>query len=95
MSFFNRFPIIAYDIKGDENYKLATNILKRVKLRSGIRSGLLLFDLYDVLFRNVIAFWRCLHDLFEDIGNDLFGFPLVLVWPCPRLASTSFEIALA
>tara|TARA_B100000475_G_scaffold185993_2_gene155229 strand:- start:1166 stop:1708 length:543 start_codon:yes stop_codon:yes gene_type:complete len=48
MSFFNRFPIIAYDIKGDENYKLATNILKRVKLRSGIRSGLLLFDLYDV-----------------------------------------------
>ena len=39
---------MAYDIKGNENYKLLPNILKRVKLRSGIRSGLFLFDNYDV-----------------------------------------------
>ena len=39
---------MAYDIKGNENYKLLPNILKRVKLRSGIRSGSFLFDNYDV-----------------------------------------------
>ena len=39
---------MAYDIKGNEKYKLLPNILKRVKLRSGIRSGSFLFDNYDV-----------------------------------------------
>jgi len=48
MSYFNEFPLMAYDVKGDKNYKLLPNILKRVKLRSGIRSGAFLFDNYDV-----------------------------------------------
>jgi len=48
MSYFNQFPLMAYDVKGDKNYKLLPNILKRVKLRSGIRSGAFLFDNYDV-----------------------------------------------
>jgi hypothetical protein len=39
---------MAYDIAGNEKYKLLPNILKRVKLRSGIRSGVFLFDNYDV-----------------------------------------------
>ena len=39
---------MAYDIKGDKKYKLLPDILKRVKLRSGIRSGAFLFDNYDV-----------------------------------------------
>ena len=39
---------MAYDIKGNEKYKLLPNILRRVKLRSGIRSGTFLFDNYDV-----------------------------------------------
>jgi hypothetical protein len=39
---------MAYDVKGDKNYKLLPNILKRVKLRSGMRSGAFLFDNYDV-----------------------------------------------
>ena len=39
---------MAYDMKGDENYKLLPNILRRVKLRSGLRSGAFLFDTYDV-----------------------------------------------
>ena len=39
---------MAYDVKGDKNYKLLPNILRRVKLRSGIRSGAFLFDNYDV-----------------------------------------------
>ena len=48
MSYFDRFPLMAYDIAGNENYKLLPNILRRVKLRSGIRSGSFLFDNYDV-----------------------------------------------
>ena len=48
MSYFSQFPLMAYDVKGDKNYKLLPNILKRVKLRSGLRSGSFLFDNYDV-----------------------------------------------
>ena len=48
MSYFNRFPLMAYDVAGNENYKLLPNIIKRVKLRSGLRSGSFLFDDYDV-----------------------------------------------
>ena len=48
MSYFDRFPLMAYDVAGNENYKLLPNILKRVKLRSGLRSGSYLFDSYDV-----------------------------------------------
>ena len=48
MAYFDRFPLMAYDVAGNENYKLLPNILKRVKLRSGLRSGSYLFDTYDV-----------------------------------------------
>ena len=48
MSYFTQFPLMAYDVAGDRNYKLLPNILKRVKLRSGLRSGAFLFDAYDV-----------------------------------------------
>jgi hypothetical protein len=48
MSYFDKFPLMAYDMKGNQKYKLLPNILRRVKLRSGIRSGAFLFDNYDV-----------------------------------------------
>jgi len=48
MSYFSKFPLMAYDVKGNNKYKLLPNILKRVKLRSGLRSGVFLFDTYDV-----------------------------------------------
>ena len=48
MAYFSRFPLMAYDVAGNENYKLLPNILRRVKLRSGMRSGSFLFDNYDV-----------------------------------------------
>ena len=48
MSYFTQFPLMAYDVAGDKNYKLLPNILKRVKLRTGLRSGAFLFDNYDV-----------------------------------------------
>jgi len=48
MSYFRNFPLMAYDVASDGNYKLLPNILKRVKLRTGIRTGSFLFDAYDV-----------------------------------------------
>ena len=48
MTYFQYFPLMAYDIKGTQEYKLLPQIIKRVKLRSGIRSGVFLFDKYDV-----------------------------------------------
>ena len=39
---------MAYDVASDGNYKLLPDILRRVKLRTGIRTGTFLFDNYDV-----------------------------------------------
>ena len=49
MAYFGRFPMMAYDVKGNKDYKLLPNILRRVKLRSGIRAGSFLFDNYNVI----------------------------------------------
>ena len=48
MSYFMQFPLMAYDVKGDKSYKMLPDILRRVKLRANIRSGLFEFDNYDV-----------------------------------------------
>ena len=46
--YFSNFPLMAYDIKGDNGYKLVPDILRRVKLRANIRNGMFMFDNYDV-----------------------------------------------
>ena len=48
MSYFDKFPLLVYDAKGQGNYKLVTDILRRVKLRTAIQDGAVLFDKYDV-----------------------------------------------
>ena len=48
MSYFNRFPMMAYDVKNNNNYKLLPDILRRVKQRNAIASGQFIFDTYDV-----------------------------------------------
>lgn len=48
MAYFSQFPLMAYDMAGNKQYKLLPDILRRVKLRSGLRSGAFLFDNYDV-----------------------------------------------
>ena len=48
MSFFTRFPKISYDIKGNGNAKLVTDIIRRVKIKSAIRDNTSLFEKYDV-----------------------------------------------
>ena len=46
--YFSKFPMMVYDIKGNKNYKLLPHILRRVKLRSGLRSSRFVFDKYSV-----------------------------------------------
>ena len=44
--YFENFPLIVYDSVG--NFKIVTNLLKRVALRTKVRTNTLLFDTYDV-----------------------------------------------
>ena len=46
--YFNSFPIIPYDSKGDLNFKDVTNLLRRVGMRAKLKSNTLLYDTYDV-----------------------------------------------
>ena len=46
--YFSQFPLMGYDIKGDNGYKLVPDILRRVKLRANLRNGMFIFDNYDV-----------------------------------------------
>jgi len=48
MAYFDRFPLMTYDIKNNNQYKLLPDILRRVKLRAAIKSGVFLFDKFDV-----------------------------------------------
>ena len=77
---------MAYDITGTEKYKLLPNILRRVKLRSGMRSGSFLFDNYDVKdgerpedvaykwFGDAEYHWVIL--MTNNITDRYFGWPL-------------------
>ncbi len=46
--YFNYFPKIVYEIKGDGEVKLVTNILKRLMLRTEFIREQSVFDIYDV-----------------------------------------------
>ena len=46
--YFSKFPLKVYDVKGNKNYKLLPDILRRVKLRSSLASSRFVFDKYNV-----------------------------------------------
>jgi len=46
--YFDAFPVIPYDAKGDLNFKDVTNLLRRVGMRAKLKSQTLLYDTYDV-----------------------------------------------
>jgi len=84
--FFSRFPKIAYDISGDNNYKLVTDILRRVKIKSAIRDNTSLFDKYDIqngespetvaykIYGDAKYHWVIL--LLNDVTNRYYDWPL-------------------
>ena len=46
--YFANFPVIPYDSVGNGNFKLVTNLLKRVTIRAKVKVNTLLYDTYDV-----------------------------------------------
>ena len=46
--YFSKFPLMVYDIKGNKEYKLLPDILRRIKIRAGIASSRFVFDKYNV-----------------------------------------------
>lgn len=46
--YFAKFPKIMYDILGDGNSTVVTDLLRRVKIKSSIKDSLTMFDTYDV-----------------------------------------------
>ena len=48
MAYFEMFPEIFYDMKGDGNFTLVKDIMSRVKIVSGVKENILNFDYYDV-----------------------------------------------
>ena len=46
--YFANFPFIPYDSVGNGDFKLVTNLLKRVALRAKVKTNTSLFDTYNV-----------------------------------------------
>ena len=46
--YFENFPLIPYDSVGDGQFKLVTNLLKRVAIRSKVKGNVALYDTCDV-----------------------------------------------
>ena len=46
--YFNSFPTIPYDSIGDGNFKDVKNLMRRVAVRSKVRTNTLMFDTYDI-----------------------------------------------
>ncbi len=48
MAYFTNFPKGYYDIKGNGQVKLVTDLMRRIKVRSKIRDEASLYQTYDV-----------------------------------------------
>ena len=46
--YFANFPLIPYDSVGNGEFKVVTNLLRRVAIRSKVKTNTMLFDTYDV-----------------------------------------------
>ena len=89
MSYFERFPLFAYDIKNNDTYKVLPDILKRVKIRTAIASSSMLFDKYDVkngerpediafkFYGDAELHWVILHT--NNVTDRYYGWPMNFV----------------
>ena len=85
-SYFNKFPKIYYDAAGDGNFKLVTNLLRRVQIKSGLKESGALFDIYDVggeetpesvseqFYGDQKYYWIIL--LFNNVKDRFYDWPL-------------------
>ena len=86
MAYFSKFPKGVYDIAGNKQYKLVTDIMRRVKVSAKILDEASLYDKYDVPsgerpeltafkhFGDTELHWVIL--LTNDITEAYYGWPL-------------------
>jgi hypothetical protein len=86
MAYFSSFPVIWYDSFGNGNSQVVTNLLRRVGMRTKIKSNKLFFDTYDVkegetpemladkLYGDVELHWVIL--MINDITDRYHQWPL-------------------
>ena len=85
-NYFNAFPKIYYDAEGKGNFKLVTNLLRRVQMKKGLKESAALFDLYDIMgedtpesvseqyYGDQQYYWIIL--LFNDVKDRFYDWPL-------------------
>ena len=84
--YFETFPKLLYDIDNTKNFKLVTDIFRRIKVREQLKTNAALFSTYDVPsgeqpettsykhFGTTDYFWIIL--LLNDITDRYYGWPL-------------------
>ena len=84
--YFETFPKLLYDIDNTKNFKLVTDIFRRIKVREQLKENAALFSRYDVPsgeqpettsykhFGTTDYFWIIL--LLNDITDRYYGWPL-------------------
>ena len=84
--YFTNFPLIPYDSVGDGNFEVVTNLLKRVAVRSKVKTNVMVYDTYDIkegetpesiadkLYDDSKLHWIIL--LFNDITDRYHQWPM-------------------
>ena len=65
MAYFKQFPKVLYNVRGDGNEQMMTNITKRVRFRDYIKRNYVTYDFYDVKSGETP----------EYIANEFYGDP--------------------
>ncbi len=85
-NYFNSFPKIYYDVVGKGDFKLVTNLLRRVQIKRGLKDSAALFDLYDIMgedtpesvseqfYGDQKYYWIIL--LFNNVKDRFYDWPL-------------------
>ena len=85
-SYFSAFPKIYYDAAGQGDYKLVTNLLRRVQIKEGLKESASLFDIYDIMgedtpesvseqfYGDQQYYWIIL--LFNNVKDRFYDWPL-------------------
>ena len=93
MSYFRHFPLYQYDIQGNEQQTLITDILRRVNLKSNVKANTLVFDEYNVKDGeqpDIVAFKYYgdpeLHWIIVTVNNITSRYD----WPLDQVALSQF-----
>ena len=86
MAYFQQFPKLQYDLKGDGNVNVVPDIFRRIKLKNKVRDNLVLLDKYDLtdgekpedvafkIYGSVDYYWVVL--LINNIVDRYYDWPM-------------------